>query len=326
MDCIKNILKLITAMTTQEIYNLAINKGIGADLRGAKGVARFLQGKKEKYEKLSAAEREDFDLGILTNPYSDSLILNITEDKEIKKILVGIDIEPAEILLAKEIGNIDLIISHHPSGKALANLHEVMELQSEVLSQYGVPINIAEGLMKEKISEVARGINALNHQRTVDAAKILGFNLMCLHTACDNMAASFLKEKIEKENFERVGDLVSFLKKIPEYKEAMKIGAGPKIFAGDAENHCGKIALTEITGGTEGSPKLYEKMAQAGIGTIIGMHVSEEHKKEAELANINVVIAGHISSDSLGVNLFLDELEKQGIGIVPCSGLIRISR
>jgi len=84
--------------------------------------------------------------------------------------------------------------------------------------------------------------------------------------------------------------------------------------------------VTEITGGTEGSPKLYEKMAQVGIGTVIGMHISEEHKKEAEAANLNVVIAGHMSSDSLGVNLFLDELEKQGIEIIPCSGLIRVSR
>ena len=56
------------------------------------------------------------------------------------------------------------------------------------------------------------------------------------------------------------------------------------------------------------------------------MHVSEEHKKEAEAANVNVVIAGHISSDSIGMNIFLDELEKQGIEMIPCSGLIRIKR
>jgi hypothetical protein len=39
-----------------------------------------------------------------------------------------------------------------------------------------------------------------------------------------------------------------------------------------------------------------------------------------------VVIAGHISSDSLGMNLFLDELEKKGIKIIPAAGLIRIPR
>jgi len=202
-----------------------------------------------------------------------------------------------------------------------------MELQCDVLNQYGVPINIAEGLMKERIEEVARGVNAINHQRTVDVAKILGFNLICLHTACDNLAAKFLKDRIEKaDSLMRIEDLLNLLKEIPEYREALKFGAGPKIFVGDLERRCGKIALTELTGGTEPTPKIYEKMAQAGIGTIIGMHMREESKKEAEAANINVVVAGHISSDSLGMNLFLDELQKRNIQIIPCSGLIRISR
>ena len=314
-------------MKIQEIYNSAIKMGIEADFRGREEIEKLLSRRKEKYEKLSPEERKEFDLESLENPYSDSRILNVSEDKEIKKILAGIDIEPAEILLAKEIGGIDLVISHHPLGKGLAHLSEVMELQCDVLNQYGVPINIAEGLMKERIDEVARGVNTRNHQRTVDTAKILGFNLMCCHTATDNLAANFLKERVEKkDSLMRLEDLLNLLKEIPEYQEAMKIGAGPKIFVGDPERRCGKIAVTEITGGTEGSPKLYEKMANAGIGTVVGMHQSEEHRKEAEAANINVVIAGHISSDSLGVNQFLDELERRGIEIVPCSGLIRIKR
>jgi len=313
-------------MKTNEIYNLAVKMGIESDFRGTQGVAKVLDRKKEKYDKLSQEEKDDFDKDGLENPYLDSRMLNISQDKEIKKVLVGIDIGPAEILMAKEINNIDLIISHHPLGKGLACLSDVMELQADVLNQYGVPINIAEGLMKERISEVARGVNSANHQRTVDAARLLGVNLICLHTACDNLAAKFLKDLVEKEKPERIEDLMKILKQIPEYKEATKIGAGPKIFVGKPENRCGKIALSEITGGTEGSPKLYEKMAQAGIGTVVGMHQSEEHRKEAEAANLNVVIAGHMSSDSLGVNIFLDCLEKQGVEIIPCSGLIRVSR
>ncbi|MFH1841176.1 MAG: NGG1p interacting factor NIF3 [Candidatus Nealsonbacteria bacterium] len=313
-------------MTSQEIYKLAINKGIGADFRGRIGIEKLLQRRKEKYEKLSLKEKEEFDEEVLMNPYSDSRILNIAEDRYINKILVGIDVEPAEVLLAKEIGGIDLIISHHPLGKALANLYEVMELQCDVLNYYGVPINIAEGLMKERISEVARGVNKANHQRTVDTAKLLKFNLMCLHTVCDNLAAKFLKDKIEQLRPERIEDLISLLKDIPEYKKAVKIGAGPLVTVGNKENRCGKISLTEITGGTDGSPKLYEKMANAGIGTIVSMHQSEEHRKEAQASSINVVVAGHMSSDSLGLNLFLDELERQGIEIVSCSGFTRVSR
>jgi putative NIF3 family GTP cyclohydrolase 1 type 2 len=313
-------------MKIKDIHNLAIKMGIESDFRGRKGVQKLLDAKKQKFDKLPEKEKQEFDKDALENPYLDSGVYNIAEDKEIKRVLVGIDIGPEEILIAKELGNIDLIIAHHPMGKGLAQLADVMELQADVYNYYGVPINVAEGLMRERISEVARGVNASNHQRTVDAAKIMKVNLMNSHTPCDNMAAKFLKDFIEAKKPERVGELVEALKEIPEYKEAMKIGVGPKIFVGSPENHCGKIALTEITGGTEGSSKLWEKIAQAGVGTVVGMHVSEEHKKEAELAHVNIVIAGHISSDSLGVNLFVDGLEKQGIEIVPCSGFTRVSR
>lgn len=315
-------------MKTKEIYNLAIEMGKGADLRSPETVARLLSRGREKFEKLSEAEKKEFDQEALTNPYSDTRVLHIANDKEVKRVLVGIDIESAEILLAKELGNIDLIIGHHPLGRALADLHEVMELQCDVLNLYGVPINVAEGLMRERISEVARKVGPINHQQVVDAARLLGFNLMCLHTVCDNLAAKFLKDKIETQaqSLERLEDLLKLLKEIPEYREAVKVGAGPKIFVGNPENRCGKIALTEVAGGTEGSPKLFEKMAIAGIGTVVGMHISEEGRKEAEAANVNVVIAGHISTDSLGVNLFLDQLQKRGIEIIPCSGLIRVSR
>ncbi|MBI2626521.1 MAG: NGG1p interacting factor NIF3 [Candidatus Nealsonbacteria bacterium] len=313
-------------MKIQDIYNLAIKMGMDSDLRGKEEVVKLLDRKKEQYNNLPLVKKDEFDQESLENPYLDSRVYNVADNKEIKKVLVGIDIEPAEILLAKELGNIDLIIAHHPLGKGLANLHEVMDMQCDILNLYGVPINVAEGLMREKISEVARGVNRVNHQRTVDAAKLLSFNLMNIHTPADNLVAKFLKDKIDSAKLERIEDLMKLLKEVPEYKEAMKIGAGPKIFVGSPEKRCGKISLTELTGGTEGSPKLYEKMANAGIGTVVSMHQSEEHRKEAEAANINVVIAGHISSDSIGMNIFLDELEKQGVQIIPCSGLIRISR
>jgi putative NIF3 family GTP cyclohydrolase 1 type 2 len=314
-------------MKTKEIFELALKMGQAADLRGTEKVAKVLSRKQKEYEKLDDKAKKTYDPEKLLNPYLDSRILNIGEDKEIKKVLVGIDMEPAEIMLAQMLGDIDLVIAHHPEGVGLAHLSDVMELQSEVLSQYGVPINVAEGLMRVRISEVARGINAANHNRAVDVARLLKMNFICTHTPCDNLAANFLKEKLENNsNLEKVEDIIDLLGEIPEYQEAAKIGAGPKIYAGSPENSLGKVAVTEITGGTEGSPKLYEKMAQAGIGTVIGMHLSEEHRKEAESANINVVIAGHISSDSLGVNLFLDELEKRGITVAPCSGLIRVRR
>jgi len=312
-------------MKIKEIFDLAIKMGMEADFRGLEGVKKVLERKKKKYEKLSQKEKELFDLEALENPYLDSRIYNIAEDKEIKKVLAGIHIDGTEILLAKEI-EADLVLAHHPIGKGLANLADVMELQCDVLALYGVPINVAEGLMKIRMEEVARTTHPYIHEKPVDLAKILKVNLMNVHTPADNLAAKFLKDLVESKKPERISDLIDLLLEIPEYKEAAKMGAGPKIFVGDKERRCGKIAVTEITGGTEGSPKIYEKLAVAGVGTVLAMHQSEEHRKEAEKAYINVVVAGHAPSDSLGMNLFLDELEKRGIEIIPCAGLIRVSR
>ncbi len=313
-------------MTIKQIYDLAIQLGIQADFRGKARIHSLLKRVKEKYDKLEKREKEVFDKERFTNPYSDTRILWGDPQTKVKKILAGIDIDPQELLIAKELGGIDLVFSHHPRGIALAGLDDVMHLQADVLHQYGVPIHIAESLLRVRISEVARGIHPGNHQRTVDAARLLQIPYICVHTPTDNLVAQFLKREVTKKNPETVGELMDFLNQIPEYKEAQKIGIGPRLYAGNPENRVGKIAFTELTGGTEGSSELYEKLSLAGAGTIIGMHVSEKHREAAEKAHLNAVIAGHMSSDSIGMNLFLDELTKKGIEIVPISGLIRVKR
>ncbi len=314
-------------MKTKEIYDLAIKLGMKADLRGEMEVKKYLARVNKKYEALSDKDKALFDMEKLSNPYSDARVL-FDNGREVKRIMVGIDIETPELLLAKQLGNIDLVMAHHPEGAALADLSDVMALQAQVLASYGVPINIAESVIKSRISEVHRGISPINHDRAVDAARALDTNFMCIHTPADNLGASFMENLVQKnlEKLDTVGDLMELLMSIPEYAEAKKRKAGPMIFAGSEDSSCGKIVVTEFTGGTSGSKDIYEKMSQYGIGTIIGMHMSEEHRKEAEKYHINVVIAGHMASDSLGMNLLLDEIEKQGIEIVAISGLIRIKR
>ena len=300
--------------------------GVKADLRGPAKVKKYLERTKKQYGKMEKEAKKEFDEENLTNPYNDTRILADHKKKAIKKILAGIDVEGPELLLADKLGDIDLAISHHPKGKALADLSGVMDLQAQVLADYGVPINIAESVIKPRIAEVNRGTSPINHNRPVDMARILKLDYMCTHTVADNLGANYLVKLVKRKKPELVEDILMMLKEIPEFIEAIKINAGPTLFVGDKENSCGRVAVTEFTGGTSGAKEIYEKMAQAGIGTIIGMHMAEEHRKEAEKYHLNVVIAGHMASDSLGMNLFLDELEKKGITIVPCSGLIRVKR
>lgn len=312
-----------------DIYQHFVQLGKENDPRSLAEVEKKLARLNQQYAELPEKDKKYFDTERLTNPYSDSRILNGDPEVEVKKILVGIDMEAQEIMLAdrlREKGEkIDLIMAHHPEGKALVALHRVMSLQEGVLAQLGVPINVAEGILASRISEVERGLMPLNHNRSVDAARLLNFPFMCMHTPADNMVNTFLDKLFAEKKPETVGDVMKILLEIPEYQESKKIDAGPKIFLGQEKNSAGKI-FVDMTGGTGGSEDAFAKLAIAGVGTIIGMHIGEKHRKEAEKNHINVVIAGHMASDSLGVNLLLDTAEQKGIEIIPCSGLIRVSR
>lgn len=316
-------------MKLKEIYALAVEAGITADPRGQKAVEKDLAKAKKRYDKLEEKDKEYFDHESLTNPYSDTRILNGDEELEIKKIAVGIDIEVGELLLADRLiskgEKIDLVLAHHPEGYALAGLSEVMHIQEGILADLGVPINVAEGMMASRISEVKRGLMPYNHGRTIDTAKALGIPLMCVHTPADNLVTEFLNQYFAQQEPDTLDDLVSLLKEIPEYKKAAKLKAGPTIVVGNGKRSVGKIFI-DMTGGTGGSEDAFEKLAIAGVGTIVGMHISEKHRKNAEKFHINVVIAGHMASDSLGVNLFLDKLTQKGIEILPISGFDRFSR
>jgi putative NIF3 family GTP cyclohydrolase 1 type 2 len=321
-------------MTIKQIYNLAVSEGIKHDLRGATRVKELLKRANKKYEEFTEKQKEEFDEERLDNPYADTRVFHGDYAAKVKKVMVGVDIDTGEVMLANELNRrdknnpIDLIIAHHPVASGFAGLHEVMDLQVELLAHYGVPINIAEKITRKRISEVERGISPHNHGQSVDAAKLLDIPIMCIHTPTDNHVANYLYKEIKRREKELVyvEDVLKFLKTIPEYQEALKHKAGPIIFAGSAENFAGKIAVTEVTGGTDGAKGIYERLAHAGVGTIISMHQREEWKEEAAKHHLNVVVAGHMSSDSLGLNLFMDNLEKKGIEIVPCSGFIRVSR
>lgn len=316
-------------MKLGEIYKLAVKMGIEKDPRGKEEIKRILESNKEKYEKLPQKEREFFDVESLENPFPDSRILVGDPDTQVKSTIVGIDMEVGEVLLTdrlREKGEkIDLIISHHPEGRALVNLNQVMSLQADEWYRHGVPINIGEALIDKRMREIYRAFLPRNHERALDVARLLDIPFMSMHTVADNQVYAYLTDYFKKKKPYTVGDVMDLLMEIPEYQASAKSQAGPVVIVGSKDKRAGKV-MVDMTGGTEGPKEILEKLADAGVGTIVAMHYSEKHREEAEKNKINVIIAGHVVSDSLGMNLILDKLEEKGVGIIPVSGLVRVSR
>lgn len=318
-------------MKLRKLFEFFVEQGIKKDPRGASEVKQNLKTLQKRYEKLSVEKKKLFDVDKLNNPYLDSRILNGSGEEEIKSIILGIDMETPEILLADRLRSsgkkIDLVLTHHPEGRAYATFYKVMGMQADIFNKFGVPINVAETYTNKRMVEVGRRVMPQNHARPVDAAKLLDIPFMSAHTVADNQVASYLQDLFDNRKPRALGEVLKILTDIPEYKYAAKNYVGPTILCGSKDSRAGRV-FVDMTGGTEGAKEILEKLSNSGVGTMVCMHMSEEHFRLAEKNNLRVVIAGHISSDNLGLNLLLDEAEKEfgEIKVIECSGFRRFSR
>src|SRR3989338_1460418 len=272
------------------------------DARSRPQIRKHLSSIKKRFRKLGKFQKKLFDKEGFVNPYADTRILCGDSKKDIKRILIGIDIEVGEVLLADRLARygkpIDLILAHHPEGKALAGLDEVMGLQADILHQLGIDYSVAKDLMDKRVKEVARRLHAANHTRSVDAARLLNFPLMCCHTPSDNHVAQYLQNMMDQKKPKTLSAAMDILLREPEYRDATANKAGPTILIGKNKDKTGKIVV-DMTGGTEGSKEIFGRISQAGVKTLLCMHLSEDHFNKIQKEYINVIIDGHIDSDNL---------------------------
>ena len=319
-------------MKLKQLFNLAVDAAIEADPRSKATIQKQLKRIKDKRKKLDGKEKELFDEERTKNPFSDSRIHHGTGNEDIKHLMVGIDIETPELLLANELRKsgtkIDAAFVHHPEGRALADLEKVLPIQIDVFAQCGIPENRAEGMLRPRMERIWRSIHADNLFRAGRAAELLDIPFFGCHTITDNLVWRFMEKGICSKKYDRVGDIVDALLEIPEYKEYAKMGNPPIIVNGNKEGRTGKIYANEFTGGTNGPEEIMKLQAEAGVGTILSMHVTEKALAVAKEHHINIVQCSHMASDTIGMNLLIDLWQKKGakLTILPISGFIRVDR
>jgi putative NIF3 family GTP cyclohydrolase 1 type 2 len=303
--------------------------GIEADPRGREGVDESLDRARRRNESLPEHLKPFADPEELTNPYSDTRIYVGDPDAEVKTILGGIDMNTGEVLLADRLREkgvaVDAIYTHHPEGWGLSRLDSVMELQADVWAKLGVPIQAGEKIIAERMDEVRRRLMPVNFDQALDVARLLDIPFFSAHTPTDNMVVDYLNRHMAEREPKLIEDVQKALLEIPEYRIAAQKGAPPYLGKSSPRARAGKVWI-DMTGGTEGPKKIMERLADTGVGTIVAMHMGPELREETEKHDIHIVIAGHMSSDSLGINLLLDEYERQGVETIATSGLIRVHR
>lgn len=227
----------------------------------------------------------------------------------IRKILFCIDAEVSELLLAKQQGY-DAVVAHHPmGGTAIVNSHKVFKRHVQQMVEVGVPRAEAEKAVERKMRDLEVDAHTRNYAHVVDVAQFLKMPFMNIHTPLDEVGRRIMTKQINSRlrKGSTVQDVVSSLQELPEFKKATtKI----KIRLGKPENSAGKVVVSHGAG-TNGGYEIAKTYYKHGIGTVVYIHISVGDLEKLKAENRgNLIITGHIASDSVGINPFIHELKK----------------
>jgi hypothetical protein len=158
----------------------------------------------------------------------------------------------------------------------------------------------------------------------MQAAQLLKLPFLNVHLPCDIITRRLIAEKMEPFNQPdsraKVSAVVEALQEFPEHQRAL---TEPKVVLGAPDRFAGTVAVA-IGGYTSGGVDVVRAYFEAGIGTVLSMHFPEGDLREAREQRLagNLVLTGHMASDSIGINVFLDELERLGLKVVRGGGII----
>jgi hypothetical protein len=243
--------------------------------------------------------------------------------ENIRKVLIGVDMDTPEIMLGRQLG-FDLVVSHHPKADdAVIEFHEVMDIQVDKMVEFGVPINKAQKALQKKKNSVSIGNHVSNYDRASSAAKLLQMPFMNIHMPADLIGERFtqkyLDEKLSDQHKATLKDVLDVLNTLDVYSNAL---ASPVIRCGAPSDYAGKIAVL-FAGGTNGGADVYKAYFDAGVGTIVAMHAPEDVIKAVKEQNIgNIIVAGHMPSDSIGLNAIIDAWSENGLEVTKMSGIL----
>jgi len=246
-------------------------------------------------------------------------------DGDVRRVFVGIDVDLGELLLARSLGA-EGVIAHHPIGsKARLGLPSVIERHEAQMREEGIPADLAREKMLERQRPVAHALHTTNYDRVVDAARQLKLPTMNIHLAADLIGRQYFIDFVRRVvdgAKTTVGGLIGELKTIPEMEASL---VQPELWLGEAENPIGRWVV-QMAAGTNGGAPVYRTYYEHGISTILAMHIDERDLRELEQLQrpqANLVITGHMPSDSIGMNRVIDALEKHGLEVIAGSGVIR---
>jgi hypothetical protein len=231
----------------------------------------------------------------------------------IKKVFVSIDVNPADIYLAKNLG-CDCVLTHHPIGKSLLSFHKVFDRHVDYMVENGIKKNLAISLVKDLKHKVSFKSHSLIYNDVISTSQLLNMPLLNIHQPLDEYMRNIILNKLHSSELESISDLIGVIEEIPEFKKAL---TRVIVCNGKSTNKLGKWVLI-IAAGSNGGYDIARTYYEHNISTVIYLHIdyNEFLKLKKDKKCKNLVILGHLAGDSIGINGICKELEKREIVVV----------
>ncbi len=253
---------------------------------------------------------------------ADSVIYH--PGSNLKRAIIGIDMETPELLLAKQLGY-DVVIAHHPvGGTARLNFAEVLRTHLMQMLAAGVPESVARPIVEAKIAATEMAMHSANYDHAPSMARLLNMPYLNVHLPLDEIGRVRMVAAIADLRPESpVSVLIAaFKEQMGEFRNAL---TDIQVRVGSLDNPIGKVVISHAAG-TNGGYEIAKAYFDHGIDTVLYIHCSPQDSQrlysEYQGKGKNLIISGHIASDSVGINLFITELEKRGLEVTRASGVI----
>ncbi len=187
----------------------------------------------------------------------------------------------------------------------------------------GIPRDVAEAAISARLEAIARRTHMSNINALVDSARLFGMPLCNVHLACDIITRDAIIAMLRRHQRDggTVADCLGWFDDFPEYAHGH---ARPEAWVGSPGNALGRWTVA-IAGGTNGGFPVFSEYFRAGVDTVFAMHIDEDELQRLRAAadpDDTLVVTGHMTSDSIGINVVIAGLEERGIEVVRTSGVV----
>lgn len=240
----------------------------------------------------------------------------------ISHLLLGIDVGTAELFMARQLGY-HAVVAHHPAGFA-GPYWEVYRLHVGQMVAAGVPRDVAEAAVAERIAGFEAAAQRDNYDHVASVARLLETPFLNIHSPLDEVGRRIMQatvdETLASNRAATVADLRAALLRLPAFAAAR---TQMQVALGGWDAPAGRVVVSHGAYTNGGYPVARAYLTH-GVDTMCCIHFPLEDAQRLATEGVrgNILVMGHIAGDSVGINPYVARLRADGLEVTTFSGVI----